>query len=75
MPSTSREDFYSLQVMVPPVEIQQQFVHLLNPIWVTKQHYEEESRTLAAIRDILIPKLLSGEFRIKDAEDFLEKVM
>lgn len=72
MPSTSREDFYSLQVMVPPVEIQQQFVHLLNPIWVTKQHYEEESRTLAAICDVLIPKLLSGELGIKDPEKSVE---
>ena len=29
---------------------------------------DEESRTLAAIRDTLLPKLISGEIRIKDAE-------
>ncbi|KIZ43707.1 hypothetical protein OO17_10945 [Rhodopseudomonas palustris] len=27
-----------------------------------------ESRTLAATRDLLLPKLMSGEIRIKDAE-------
>ncbi len=27
-----------------------------------------ESRTIAAIRDVLLPKLLSGEIRVKDAE-------
>jgi type I restriction enzyme S subunit len=27
-----------------------------------------ESRTLAALRDALLPKLISGEIRIKDAE-------
>jgi len=31
----------------------------------------EESRTLAALRDTLLPKLISGELRVKDAEKFL----
>lgn len=34
-----------------------------------------ESRTLAAIRDALLPKLISGELRVKDAERFVEKVV
>ena len=29
---------------------------------------ERESRTLAALRDTLLPKLISGELRVKDAE-------
>lgn len=31
-----------------------------------------EYRTLATIRDALLPKLLSGEISVKDAEKFLE---
>ncbi len=31
----------------------------------------EESRTLAALRDTLLPKLISGELRVKDTERFL----
>jgi len=34
---------------------------------------ERESRTLAALRDALLPKLISGELRVKDVERFLEK--
>ena len=34
-----------------------------------------ESRTLAALRDTLLPKLLSGELRIKDAERFVSEVV
>jgi len=34
---------------------------------------DEESSTLAAIRDALLPKLISGEIRLKDAERFLEE--
>lgn len=30
--------------------------------------------TLAALRDTLLPKLLSGEVRVKDAERFIEEV-
>jgi type I restriction enzyme S subunit len=32
-----------------------------------------ESRTLAALRDALLPKLISNELRVKDVERFLEK--
>ncbi len=31
-----------------------------------------ESRTLAQLRDTLLPKLISGELRIEDAEAFLK---
>jgi type I restriction enzyme S subunit len=53
---------------VPPLEVQQQFASLLNPCWDYQAHNEEESSTLAALRDTLLPKLISGELRIKDAE-------
>jgi type I restriction enzyme S subunit len=33
-----------------------------------------ESRTLAALRDGLLPKLISGELRINDAERFVGRV-
>jgi type I restriction enzyme S subunit len=32
-----------------------------------------ESRTLAALRDALLPKLISGEIRVKEAERFLKE--
>ncbi len=34
-----------------------------------------ESRTLAALRDTLLPKLVSGELRVPDAEAFLESAL
>lgn len=34
----------------------------------------EESRTLAALRDTLLPKLLSGELRVKQAEKLAEAI-
>lgn len=35
---------------------------------------KQESRTLAALRDTLLPKLISGERQVQDAEQFTESV-
>ena len=32
------------------------------------QANEQENQTLAEMRDLLLPKLMSGEIRLKDAE-------
>lgn len=34
----------------------------------------KEADALAALRDALLPKLISGEIRVKDAEKFVEAV-
>ena len=42
-----------------------------------RQRCEElllESRTLASLRDLLLPKLISGEIRLRDAEKAVEAV-
>jgi type I restriction enzyme S subunit len=33
-----------------------------------------ETRMLAALRDTLLPKLISGELRVKDTEPFSQRV-
>ena len=68
IPSTSREDFNNLMVLFPPFEVQEAFVRLLTPFWSRQAYGEREFRTLAALRDTLLPKLISGEIRVKDAE-------
>ncbi len=35
----------------------------------------EESSSLAALRDTLLPKLISGELRVRDADSFLERAL
>jgi type I restriction enzyme S subunit len=40
-----------------------------------RQSNERESGTLAALRDTLLPKLISGEFRLKNAEQFTYEVI
>jgi type I restriction enzyme S subunit len=67
IPSTSREDFYSLPVLEPPCPVQQRFVQLLNCCWTRQVQNEKESSALITLRDALLPKLLSGELRVMNA--------
>ncbi|MEZ5660434.1 MAG: restriction endonuclease subunit S [Burkholderiaceae bacterium] len=44
------------------------------PLLAQSIHNALESRSLSQLRDTLLPKLISGELRIADAEKFLERV-
>jgi type I restriction enzyme S subunit len=45
----------------------------MKPVFSRILENEHESRTLAALRDALLSRLLSGEVRLKDAEQFLQE--
>ena len=45
-----------------------EFHRLIEPWFAKVRACAEESRTLASLRDALLPKLISGELRVKDAE-------
>jgi type I restriction enzyme S subunit len=49
------------------------FGSLVQPAFARASAAARESRTLAALRDALLPKLISGELRVKDAEGFLKE--
>ena len=46
----------------------------IDPLLELQDANQEENRTLAATRDLLLPKLMSGEIRVKDAETIVEAV-
>lgn len=57
-----------------PDQISHVFSQIIKPLFVRSSNSVSESRTLAAIRDSLLPKLISGQLRVKDAEKFIERV-
>ena len=52
----------------PPATIAQRFGLLAKSAFVQMKNNDEQSRNLAALRDALLPKLMSGELRVRDAE-------
>jgi type I restriction enzyme, S subunit len=62
----------SIRCVVPPIQVLRAFDSLVDAIYWRRESAGEESRTLAALRDTLLPKLVSGELRIRDTENFAE---
>lgn len=67
--SITKKDFHTLRQVIPPVEKVKAFEALASPLDQRIRNNEEESRTLAALRDTLLPKLLSGELRVAVVEE------
>ena len=64
-------DYIKLSVPSPKVlSVYEKFGALL---WERTKALHEENRILSELRDTLLPKLISGKFRIPDAEKFLKE--
>jgi type I restriction enzyme S subunit len=62
--SITKADFENLQVIIPPFEKVKEFEKFCFPIDEMIENNEQQSRTLAALRDALLPKLMRGEVRV-----------
>jgi type I restriction enzyme S subunit len=72
MPRTNWKDLAAFGVAMPPPKVAAAFTSLVRPMVDLIISNIHQSRTLAAIRDTLLPKLMSGEIRVQDAEAFAE---
>jgi type I restriction enzyme S subunit len=62
------ECFNTFHLAVSSPEIARRFDELTAPLMSKIKSNAHESRTLAALRDTLLPKLLSGELTVRDTE-------
>jgi len=58
------------EMLLPPDSVVSAYLQAVQLLRKKIANNLQQSRTLAAIRDALLPKLLSGEIRVKDAADF-----
>lgn len=65
----------NIPVILPPSKIIKNFRNNVLSLFQKMTSNREESNYLTSIRDTLLPKLLSGEIRVKDAEKILEEVV
>ena len=70
--SINKTDFQTLSQLRPCNKIIEAFESFIYPLDQSIENNENQSRTLAQIRDALLPKLLSGEIRVDDAAEILE---
>ena len=71
--SIGKKDFHAISCVKPPRAVVGEFETMLSPVDSRIEVTERESRTLAALRDALLPKLISGDLRVKDTERFVAR--
>ncbi len=67
-PEISKQNFRPIPVVLPPQELMAEFTRRVAPLYERITTNVFQSRTLAALRDSLLPKLLSGELRVSALE-------
>jgi len=71
----SKMNFRPIPAIVPPKPVIDAFIFVVKPAYDYMTSNIRESRILASIRDTLLPKLLSGEIRVKLAEKLVEQAI
>jgi type I restriction enzyme S subunit len=70
-PAVRPEIVAATPVVCPDDTVLGRFSLAVGPLLSRIAHSQNESRTLATLRDTLLPKLISGELLVKDAERFI----
>jgi type I restriction enzyme S subunit len=65
------ESLSHFQLVVPPKPIAERFGRFVEPLFTRASSATREGRTLAALRDVLLPKVISGELRLKNAQKLI----
>ena len=70
----SKKNFRPIPYLLAAEPVRHAFDHQVRPMFDRMALLCEENRTLAALRDALLPKLMSGELRVREAEAHVEEV-
>ena len=73
LPRTNWKDMSSYKAVLPKVEIAHKYTEFIQPIVKRIIENIHECHTLSQTRDTLLPKLLSGEIRVDEANEILEE--
>ena len=69
----TKQDLKRMQIYVGPRELLEESEHLIGPLHARMQTNLVENMTLAQTRDLLLPKLMSGEIRVSDADKIVQE--
>ncbi|MGH2447710.1 MAG: hypothetical protein ACRDFS_03790 [Chloroflexota bacterium] len=71
----TRQTFEAVTLAMPPAAVLTTFERAVRPLFAKVKASVMESCTLASLRDLLLPKLISGEIRVSGAERDVGKVL
>jgi type I restriction enzyme S subunit len=61
----SKKSFKSIKCLIPPRSKHDDFIALVSPLFEKIKLNEKSSLNLSLLRDTLLPKLISGQVRVK----------
>lgn len=64
VPSMTTDILNAMEVAIPSASALEEFEALVSPMYKTMQENDNQSETLAKLRDALLPKLMSGEIDV-----------
>ncbi len=75
VPTLNRNHVHNRPVLLPPMGLIAAFERVATTTLKRQKHNDDQSLALAALRDTVLPKLISGELRVKDAERTVERTI
>jgi type I restriction enzyme S subunit len=69
----SKKAFRPIPALLPPSEVVQQFMEAASALFEKLIENEKQARTLATLRDNLLPRLISGQLRLPEAQEAPEE--
>ena len=75
MPRTNWETLAGYACVIPSRPVALAFGEIVAPMIETMMQCVSENTALTKIRDLLLPRLISGKLRVADAESFIEEVI
>ncbi len=75
MPRTNWETLAGYECVVPPKSVSTAFGEIVAPMIETMMKCVSENAALTKIRDLLLPRLISGKLRVVDAESIIEEAI
>ncbi len=72
-PKLNQNNLKAIPFVLPKEPVCTAFSELIQPLFTKVRANVDESVILASLRETLLPKLISGEMRVTDAEKFLEE--
>lgn len=67
-PKFNKTDFKNLPIFLPPDDLLEQFHQIVKPMFELIDRNNAENQSLTITRDILLPKLISGELDVSDID-------
>lgn len=68
VPGLSRSQAYGNSLLVPDPQVLQQFAHHVEPMFNLRRNLDGQNARLREARDLLLPKLISGEIEVSDLD-------